>query len=166
MAVALFSLDAMSQAALNQAVLVMLSLTASGEITKEADRNREGMVLGSISRLFDANGCASLLSSVFVSVSVSVTIDSISYAATRWALYTARQAVLVVFPNQLHCLVVVLGQRTTALYQHLFSRTGNAEDVVGIRFVVTIIDALFVFCSLASCAVNTMLLMELHQRRM
>jgi len=93
MVVALFPLVAMSQAALNQAVLVMLSLTASGEITKEADRNREGMVLGSISRLFDANGCTSRLSSVFVSVSVSVTIRSISCAATRWALYTARQAV-------------------------------------------------------------------------
>lgn len=77
---------------------------------------------------------------------VSVTIDSISCAATGSALYTSRQAVLVVLPNQLHCLIVVLGQRTTVLYQHLFSLNDNAKYVVSIRFVVTIINALFVFC--------------------
>lgn len=63
LAVALLSLVGMSQAALNRAVRVLPSLTASGEIVKETDRNREGMVLGSISRLFDAKGCTSLLPS-------------------------------------------------------------------------------------------------------
>lgn len=48
----------------------------------------------------------------------------------------------------------------------LVSRSDNAEDVVIIRIFVIIIDALFVFCSLASCAANKMLPMELHRRRM